>query len=364
MKKVMMVFGTRPEAIKMCPLVNELKKRKNIQTVVCVSGQHREMLDDVLRVFHVNPDYDMNIMQKNQTIADITTLILQKITPILQKERPDLVLVHGDTSTAFVAALASFYLKIPVGHVEAGLRSNNMYRPFPEEFNRCAISLMAQFNFAPTKQAEKNLKKEGCKNIFVTGNTAIDALKTTILETYQNPDLAWADGSRLLLMTAHRRENIGEKMEKYFREILRIVKSYPDVKVIYPVHKNPKVREIANKVFQGTKRIRLIEPLDPIAFHNYMSRAFLILTDSGGIQEEAPALNKPVIVMREETERQEGLQAGTLRLASPNTLFSEVSQLLDHPEIYQKMAQAPNPYGDGTAAKQITDIIELRGLDR
>ena len=314
MKKVMLVFGTRPEAIKMCPLVNELKTRKQLETVVCVTGQHRQMLDQVLEAFQVEPDYDLSIMKDRQTLFDVTTNILNKIKEVLEKEKPNVVLVHGDTSTTFVTALACFYLLIPVGHVEAGLRTYNIYSPYPEEFNRQAVSIISQFNFAPTELSKNNLLKEGKKEetIFVTGNTAIDALKTTVREDYTHPDLEWASDSRLIMITAHRRENLGEPMKHMFRAIRRVMDEHPDVKAIYPIHMNPVVREIADSFYGDDDRIRIIEPLEVLDFHNFLNRSYMILTDSGGIQEEAPSLGKPVLVMRDTTERPEGIAAGTL----------------------------------------------------
>lgn len=362
MKKVMLIFGTRPEAIKMCPLVNELKRRKNdFEVVVCVTGQHRQMLDQVLEIFNVVPDYDLSIMKPNQTLFDITTNILNKIKTVLEKEKPDVVLVHGDTSTTFVSALACFYLQIPVGHVEAGLRTYNILSPYPEEFNREAVSIISQFNFAPTELSKNNLLREGKKEntIFVTGNTAIDALKTTVREDFHNEHLEWANDSRLILLTAHRRENLGEPMHHMFRAIRRIVDEYPDVKVIYPIHMNPLVRKAAEEELKGNDRIRIIEPLDVLDFHNFMARCHFILTDSGGIQEEAPSLGKPVLVMRDTTERPEGIEAGTLKLVGTNeeVIYREFKRLLDNKEEYIKMAEASNPYGDGHASERICDIL-------
>lgn len=362
MKKVMLVFGTRPEAIKMCPLVNELKLRKDIKPVVCVTGQHRQMLDMVLETFHVKPDYDLSIMKEKQTLFDVTTNILQKIREVLETEKPDVVLVHGDTSTTFVTALACFYLQIPVGHVEAGLRTYDIYSPYPEEFNRQAVSIISQYNFAPTELSKQNLLKEGKKaeNIYVTGNTAIDALKTTVREDYTHPELEWAKGSRLILITAHRRENLGEPMQHMFRAIRRVMDEHPDIKAIYPIHMNPVVRETANAFLGGDDRIHIIEPLDVLDFHNFLARSFLILTDSGGIQEEAPSLGKPVLVMRNTTERPEGLNAGTLKLVGTeeNTIYQEFNRLLSDQAAYEAMAHASNPYGDGNACRRIADILE------
>lgn len=361
MKKVMLVFGTRPEAIKMCPLVNELKKRKELQTVVCVTGQHRQMLDMVLEAFDVTPDYDLSIMKDKQTLFDVTTNILNRIREVLEKEKPDVVLVHGDTSTTFVTALACFYLQIPVGHVEAGLRTYNIYSPYPEEFNRQAVSIISKFNFAPTELSKQNLMKEGKDpdSIYVTGNTAIDALKTTVCESYTHPELEWAKGSRLIMITAHRRENLGEPMCHMFEAIRRVMDEHPDVKAIYPIHMNPVVREIADEFLGGDDRIHIIEPLDVLDFHNFLSRSYLILTDSGGIQEEAPSLGKPVLVMRDTTERPEGIAAGTLKLVGTEeeTIYNEFSRLLSDKEEYEVMSKASNPYGDGHACERIADVL-------
>lgn len=361
MKKVMLVFGTRPEAIKMCPLVNELKKRKELQTVVCVTGQHRQMLDMVLEAFDVTPDYDLSIMKDKQTLFDVTTNILNRIKEVLEKEKPDVVLVHGDTSTTFVTALACFYLQIPVGHVEAGLRTYNIYSPYPEEFNRQAVSIISKFNFAPTELSKQNLLKEGKdpNSIYVTGNTAIDALKTTVRENYTHPELEWAKGSHLIMITAHRRENLGEPMRHMFKAIRRVMDEHPDVKAIYPIHMNPVVREIADEFLGGDDRIHIIEPLDVLDFHNFLSRSYLILTDSGGIQEEAPSLGKPVLVMRDTTERPEGIAAGTLKLVGTEeeTIYNEFSRLLSDKEEYETMSKASNPYGDGHACERIADVL-------
>lgn len=362
MKKVMLVFGTRPEAIKMCPLVNELKSRKNIVTKVCVTGQHRQMLDQVLEIFNVVPDYDLSIMKDKQTLFDITTNILNKIKEVLEIEKPDVVLVHGDTSTTFVTALACFYMQISVGHVEAGLRTYNIYSPYPEEFNRQAVGIVASYNFAPTEMSKNNLINEG-KNpyhIFVTGNTAIDALKTTVRSDYTHPELEWVSDSRLIMLTAHRRENLGVPMHNMFRAIRRIVDETPDVKVIYPIHMNPVVRKAADEELGNDDRIHIIEPLDVLDFHNFLSRSYLILTDSGGIQEEAPSLGKPVLVMRDTTERPEGIKAGTLKLVGTDEtiIYNEFKKLLTDSEEYEKMSKASNPYGDGFACKRIADILE------
>lgn len=361
MKKVMLVFGTRPEAIKMCPLVLELKSRKSIDVVVCVTGQHRKMLDQVLDVFGVIPEYDLSVMKEEQTLFDVTTGILNSISEVLIKENPDVVLVHGDTTTTFVSALACFYLKIPVGHVEAGLRTYNIYSPYPEEFNRQAVGIISAYNFAPTEMSKANLIKEGKnpKSIYVTGNTAIDALKTTVREDYSHAELDWADESRLIMITAHRRENLGEPMNNMFKAIKRVMDEHSDVKVIYPIHMNPLVRETAKRIFGNSNKIHIIEPLDVVDFHNFLNRCYLILTDSGGIQEEAPSLGKPVLVMRDTTERPEGVDAGTLKLVGTEeeTIYEEFSRLLDNQEAYDEMSHASNPYGDGFACKRIADIL-------
>lgn len=368
MKKIMLVFGTRPEAIKMCPLVRELKKRKTLETLVCVTGQHRQMLDQVLQAFEVVPDYDLAIMKENQTLFDVTTSILNAIKAVLEESGPDVVLVHGDTSTTFVTSLACFYKQIPVGHVEAGLRTYNMYSPYPEEFNREAVSLIAQYHFAPTVQTAENLLREGKEKsrVWITGNTAIDAMKLTVREDYSHPELDWAADSRLILITAHRRENLGEPMYHMFRAIRRVMEEHTDVKAIYPIHMNPQVRKTADEVFGDQaadgreERMHIIEPLDVLDFHNFMKHSYLILTDSGGIQEEAPSLGKPVLVMRDTTERPEGIEAGTLRLVGTNedTIYEQFSRLLNDREAYHKMACASNPYGDGHACERIADILE------
>lgn len=357
----MLVFGTRPEAIKMCPLVNELKKRESIKTVVCVTGQHRQMLDSVLETFGVIPDYDLSIMKDKQTLFDVTVNILERIKSVLDEVKPDIVLVHGDTSTTFVTALACYYTQTDVGHVEAGLRTYDIYSPFPEEFNRQAVSIISKYNFAPTERAKNNLLKEGRdpNTIFVTGNTAIDALKTTVREDYTHPELEWAKGSRLITLTAHRRENLGEPMHHMFRAIKRIIDETPDIKVIYPIHMNPVVRSAAKEIFGGCDRIHLIDPLDVLDFHNFLARSYLILTDSGGIQEEAPSLGKPVLVMRDTTERPEGVEAGTLKLVGTNeeTIYSAFKTLLEDKEEYEKMSKTSNPYGDGRTSQRIADIL-------
>lgn len=366
-KNILLVFGTRPEAIKMCPLVKELQTRPSLRTLVCVTGQHRQMLDQVLHTFHVTPDYDLSIMRDKQTLFDITTSVLNGMKAILEEVKPDIVLVHGDTTTTFAAALAAFYLQIPVGHVEAGLRTYNIYSPYPEEFNREAVGSIASFHFAPTEISKMNLLREGKKesSIFVTGNTAIDALRTTVREDYTHPELTWASGFRLILITAHRRENLGEPMRNMFRAIRRVLDEHDDVKAIYPIHLNPAVRQAAEDVFGESspggkeERLHLIEPLDVLDFHNFMKASYLILTDSGGIQEEAPSLGKPVLVMRDTTERPEGIKAGTLRLVGTDEAFiyQSFTKLLDQPAEYEKMAKASNPYGDGKASVRIADII-------
>ncbi len=358
----MLVFGTRPEAIKMCPVVNELKTRDHIRTIVCVTGQHREMLNQVLEVFHVVPDYDLAIMKDRQTLFDVTAMILERLKPVLEECRPDVVLVHGDTTTTFAAALACFYLQIPVGHVEAGLRTYNIYSPYPEEFNREAVSVIARYNFAPTMLSKQNLLREGKQEstIYVTGNTAIDALKTTVQKNYMHRELLWSKDARMILITAHRRENLGEPMRHMFRAIRRVLDEHADVKAIYPIHMNPAVRETAAEIFGDDDRIHIIEPLDVLDFHNFMERAYLVLTDSGGIQEEAPSLGKPVLVMRDTTERPEGIEAGTLKLVGTDedTIYGEFTRLLTDPEEYSRMSKASNPYGDGQASRRIADILE------
>lgn len=362
MKKILIVFGTRPEAIKMCPLVKELRTRPSLDVKVCVTGQHRQMLDQVLEAFDVKPDYDLSIMKERQTLFDITTAILGSIRAVLEEVAPDVVLVHGDTSTTFVTALACYYMQIPVGHVEAGLRTHNIYSPYPEEFNRQAVGIISQYNFAPTAVARENLLREGkpAEGIFVTGNTVIDALKTTVRADYTNEQLDWAAGSRLILITAHRRENLGQPMHNMFRAIRRIVDEKPDVKAIYPIHMNPAVREAAAEELGGCDRIRIIEPLDVLDFHNFMARSYLILTDSGGIQEEAPSMGKPVLVMRDTTERPEGIAAGTLRLVgtSEPVIYDNFKELLDSESAYRSMSEASNPYGDGFACRRIGDVLE------
>lgn len=362
MKKVMTVFGTRPEAIKMCPVVKELKKSDKLKTVVCVTGQHREMLDMVLEAFDVVPDYDLSVMKKNQTLFDITCNIMLDIKEVLEKEKPDVVLVHGDTTTTFAAALACFYLQIPVGHVEAGLRTYNIYSPWPEEFNRQATGVVAKYHFAPTEMAKSNLVKEGKKesDIYVTGNTGIDALKTTVRDDYTHPLLDWAKDSRMIMLTAHRRENLGENLRNMFRAIMRIIEEFEDVKVIYPVHLNPAVRKAAKEILGDHERVKLVEPMEVIDFHNFLAKSYLILTDSGGIQEEAPSLGKPVLVMRDTTERPEGIKAGTLKLVGTKeeNIYREFKTLLTNITEYEKMSGAKNPYGDGKASERIVSILK------
>lgn len=358
----MLVFGTRPEAIKMCPLVNELEKQDEFETVVCVTGQHREMLDQVLSVFHVVPKYDLDIMKSQQDLFDVTTNILEKIKPILIKETPDMVLVHGDTSTSYASALAAFYLQIPVGHVEAGLRTHNISSPFPEEFNRQSISLMSSLDFAPTNQAKETLLNEGKKEdtVFVTGNTAIDALKTTVKNEYTSEILEWVGDSRLIVLTAHRRENQGKPMKEMFQAVKRVVDKHEDVKVVYPIHMNPSIQTLAKEVFGQTNRVKLIPPMDVIDFHNLLAKSYLIITDSGGIQEEAPSLGKPVLVMRDTTERPEGIKAGTLKLVGTkeDIIYEALDNLLTNEATYLEMSTASNPYGDGTASQQIATILK------
>lgn len=362
MKKILLVFGTRPEAIKMCPLVNELKRHpERFNTSVCVTGQHREMLAQALRIFSVVPDYDLAIMKDKQTLFDITSDVLVKMKTVLTEVGPDVVLVHGDTTTSFAAALASFYLQIPVGHVEAGLRTNDIYSPWPEEFNRQAVDIITRYYFAPTMRSRQNLLDEGKpdKHIFVTGNTGIDALRTTVTPEYQNDDLTWAAGSRLILITAHRRENLGEPMQRMFRAIRKVMEEHSDTKAVYPIHMNPQVRRAAHAELDGFDRLRIIEPLDVLDFHNFLARSFLVLTDSGGIQEEAPSLGKPVLVMRDTTERPEGIEAGTLRLVGTDEkkIYDAFSELLTNQEVYETMSHASNPYGDGHASEAICEIL-------
>ncbi len=364
--KVMTVFGTRPEAIKMAPLVKELKKREEIECIVCVTAQHRQMLDQVLNAFQIKPDYDLNIMQQGQTLSDITSRALKGLEDVIKQNKPDIVLVHGDTTTTFAGALAAYYNQVDIGHVEAGLRTWNKYSPYPEEMNRQMVGVLADMHFAPTENSKKTLLQEGKKeeNIYVTGNTAIDALSTTVNPNYTHKELEWVGNSRLILVTAHRRENLGEPMRGMFKAIKRILDEFEDVKVIYPVHLNPKVREVANEVLGDNEKVKLIEPLEVLDFHNFLNKAYLILTDSGGIQEEAPSLGKPVLVLRDTTERPEGIAAGTLKLAGTEeeNIYKLTKELLENKEEYEKMSKASNPYGDGFASKRIADaIIEKYG---
>jgi UDP-N-acetylglucosamine 2-epimerase (non-hydrolysing) len=362
MKKVMVVFGTRPEAIKMCPLVRELKTRKGIQTVVCVTGQHRQMLDSVLEAFGVTPDYDLSVMKERQTLFDITTRILSSFRPVLEAEKPDVVLVHGDTSTAFAAALTCFYLQIPVGHVEAGLRTYNIDSPYPEEFNRQAVGIITRYHFAPTRNAAEHLIREGKdpKSIFITGNTVIDAMRYTVKEDYSHPELEWVGESKLIFITAHRRENLGQPMHRMFRAIRRVLDEHPDCKAVYPIHMNPVVRQAAEEELGNCSQIHIIEPIEVFDCHNFEARSYLCLTDSGGIQEECPSYGVPVLVMRDTTERPEGVDAGTLRLVGTDeeVIYRSFTELLENREAYEAMSRACNPYGDGHACERIADILE------
>ena len=369
MIKVMTVFGTRPEAIKMAPLVKELKNRKEIKCIVCVTAQHRQMLDQVLNTFNIIPDYDLEIMRPGQTLSDITSKVLKGLEDIINKEKPQILLVHGDTTTTFAGALAAFYSQTDIGHVEAGLRTWNKYSPYPEEMNRQMVGVLADMHFAPTQNSKKSLLQEGKneKNIWVTGNTAIDALKTTVKKDYSHPILDWIGNSKMILITAHRRENLGEPMRGMFKAIKRLIDEFDDIKAVYPVHLNPKVREIANEVFKDDDRIKLIDPLEVVDFHNFINKSYLILTDSGGIQEEAPSLGKPVLVLRDTTERPEGIEAGTLKLAGTNEkkIYELAKELIENKEEYNKMSKASNPYGDGNASKRIADaIIERYNMTR
>jgi len=363
MLKIMLVFGTRPEAIKMCPLISELKKRDTVQTIVCVTAQHRQMLDQVLHTFNIVPDYDLNIMKTQQTLFDITTNILNNISDILLKEKPNVVLVHGDTSTTFATALACYYLQIAVGHIEAGLRTYNIYSPFPEEFNRQAVGIVSKYHFAPTQLAAENLLREGksSENIYITGNTVIDAMKYTVCEDYTHPELEWVGESKLIFITAHRRENLGSPMKQMFRAIRRVLDEHADCKAIYPIHMNPVVRQAAKEELGDSDQIHIIEPIDVLDCHNFEARAFLCLTDSGGIQEECPSYGVPVLVMRDTTERPEGIAAGTLRLVGTDeeTIYKAFKLLLEDEDEYNKMSRACNPYGDGHACKRIADILEF-----
>jgi len=359
--KVMTIFGTRPEAIKMAPIVKELKSRDEIECIVCVTAQHRQMLDQVLEAFDIIPEYDLDIMSQGQTLSDITSKALQGLEKVIKEVKPNIILVHGDTTTTFAGALAAFYNQVDIGHVEAGLRTWNKYSPYPEEMNRQMVGVMADMHFAPTENSKENLLKEGKveENIFVTGNTAIDALTTTVREDYTNPIFEWIGEDRLILLTAHRRENLGEPMKHMFKAIKKVVDEHKEVKVVYPVHLNPKVKEIADEVLGNDNRIKLIEPLEVIDFHNFMNKAYLILTDSGGIQEEAPSLGKPVLVLRDTTERPEGIVAGTLKLAGTEEedIYRLTKELLENKETYDRMSKASNPYGDGKASKRIVEEI-------
>lgn len=360
--KVMSIFGTRPEAIKMAPLVKELESRSEIESIVCVTAQHREMLDQVLKTFKITPDYDLNIMKQSQTLSDVTTRALNGLEGVIKEVKPDIVLVHGDTTTTFAGALAAFYNQVAIGHVEAGLRTNNKYSPFPEEMNRQMVDCMTDMYFAPTNLSKENLLKESKEEskIYVTGNTVIDAMSTTVDNNYIHPELEWfKPGEKMILLTVHRRENLGNPMQHIFKAIKKIVDEFSDVKVIYPIHMNPQIREIANKIFEGCNKVKLIEPLEVFDFHNFQNKSYIILTDSGGIQEEAPALGKPVLVLRETTERTEGIEAGTLKLVGTDEekIYNETKKLLTDSKEYEKMSHASNPYGDGHASKRIVDAI-------
>lgn len=365
MIKVISIFGTRPEAIKMAPLVKELEKRKEIESIVVVTAQHRQMLDSVLDTFKIKPNYDLNIMKQGQTLGEITTRALTGLEEVIQKEKPDIVLVHGDTTTTFAGALAAFYNGVSIGHVEAGLRTYDKYSPYPEEMNRQMVDCMTDMYFAPTLMSKENLLKDGKdeRKIYVTGNTAIDAMSTTVDENYTHPELGWIKpNEKMILLTAHRRENLGEPMRNIFKAVKRITDEFSDVKVIYPIHLNPKVREIANEIFVGDDKVHLIEPLEVFDFHNFQNKSYIILTDSGGIQEEAPSLGKPVLVLRDTTERPEGIKAGTLKLVGTDeeTIYNETKKLLTNQKEYEKMSRASNPYGDGHASEKIVDAIVER----
>ena len=361
MIKVMSIFGTRPEAIKMAPLIKELENREEIKSIVCVTAQHRQMLDQVLETFDIKPDYDMNIMKQGQTLSSITTDVVNGLESIIKEVQPDIVLVHGDTTTSFAGALAAFYNQVSIGHVEAGLRTYDKYSPFPEEMNRQMVDCMTDMYFAPTELSKENLIKEGKESdkIYVTGNTAIDAMKTTVNTEYKNEVIDWVGDSKMILLTAHRRENLGEPMKNIFRAVKRLIDEFNDIKIVYPIHLNPKVREIANDIFNDCDRIRLIEPLEVFDFHNFQNKSYFIMSDSGGIQEEAPSLGKPVLVLRDTTERPEGISAGTLKLAGTDeeTIYKLAKELLTNQETYNKMSQASNPYGDGHASERIVDAI-------
>ena len=368
--KVMSIFGTRPEAIKMAPLVKELESREEIESIVCVTAQHREMLDQVLDTFQIKPDYDLNIMKQGQTLGDVTTRALTGLEEVIKESKPDIVLVHGDTTTTFAGALAAFYNQVAIGHVEAGLRTDDKYSPFPEEMNRQMVDCMTDMYFAPTELSKANLLKENIQEdrIYVTGNTAIDAMSTTVNKNYKHPELEWLeDTDRMILLTAHRRENLGEPMRRIFKAVKRVMDEFSDVKVIYPIHMNPKVREVAKEVFEDCERIKLIEPLEVFDFHNFQNKSYIILTDSGGIQEEAPSLGKPVLVLRDTTERPEGIDAGTLKLVGTdeNVIYEETKKLLTSQEVYTKISHDSNPYGDCLESKRIVDaIIERLGNEK
>ena len=362
MIKVMSIFGTRPEAIKMAPLIKELERRNEIESIVCVTAQHRQMLDQVLETFMIKPNYDLDIMKQGQTLSEITSRVLHGLETVIKEVKPNIILVHGDTSTTFAGALAAFYNQVVIGHVEAGLRTNDKYSPYPEEMNRQMVDCMADMYFAPTNLSRQNLLDENIdeNKIFVTGNTAIDAMSTTVKENYTHPELAWIkEDERLILVTAHRRENLGEPMKHIFKAIRRIVDEFADVKVLYPIHMNPKVRETAHEIFDGCDRIKLIEPLEVFDFHNFQNKSYMIMSDSGGVQEEAPSLGKPVLVLRDTTERPEGIDAGTLKLVGTNeeNIYLEAKTLLTNKEVYEKMSKASNPYGDGHASERIADAI-------
>ena len=367
MKTVMVVFGTRPEAIKMCPLVNELKTRQGLRTIVCVTGQHRQMLDSVLEIFGVRPDYDLSVMKPEQTLFDITAGIMSSFRPVLEAEKPDVVLVHGDTSSAFAAALTCFYLQIPVGHVEAGLRTYNISSPYPEEFNRQAVGIVSRYNFAPTRRAADNLIREGKDpdSIFITGNTVIDAMRYTVKENYTHPELEWVGDRKLIFITAHRRENLGAPMHHMFRAIRSVLDEHPECRAVYPIHMNPSVRKVAAEELENCDSIHLIEPIDVLDCHNFEARCHLCLTDSGGIQEECPAFGRPVLVMRDTTERPEGVESGVLRLVGTDEeeIRRNFRELLENRAAYDAMAHACNPYGDGFAARRIADILEIGKYD-
>ncbi|MBO8172018.1 MAG: UDP-N-acetylglucosamine 2-epimerase (non-hydrolyzing) [Bacillaceae bacterium] len=360
-KKILVIFGTRPEAIKMAPLVHELKRHPQLEPKVCVTAQHREMLDQVLAIFNIEPDYDLNIMKDRQTLTDVTVRALQGLEQVMSEEKPDMVLVHGDTTTTFVAGLAAFYQRAEVGHVEAGLRTRNKYSPYPEELNRQLTGVLADLHFAPTERAARNLleEKKPEESVFITGNTVIDALQTTVRSDYHHDVLKKVDGLKMVLMTAHRRENLGEPMRRIFRAVRRLVDEHSDIAVVYPVHLNPAVRELAGEILGDHNRIHLIDPLDAVDFHNFMSRSHLILTDSGGVQEEAPAFGVPVLVLRDTTERPEGIEAGTLKLAGTDEerVYELAARLLTDETAYKEMARAANPYGDGKGSRRIAEAI-------